>query len=107
MQHIAHHERQRRHATLVAISLDLTASLTDQAIDVFDRLIGALFRKAEGRQTRAFQSDARAINDKIRLFARVGDALIIAHDKKQDAFGVHCQVRSLWPERCGWGILPR
>ena len=62
VQHIADYERQRRHATLVAISLDLAASLTDQAIDLFDRLVGAMFRKAEGRQARAFQSDARAIN---------------------------------------------
>ena len=48
VQHVAGYERQRRHATLVAISLDLAASLTDQAIDLFDRLIGAMFRKAEG-----------------------------------------------------------
>ena len=86
VQHVADHERQRRHATLVAICLDLCANLTDQAVDVFDRLIGALFRKAEGRQVRAFQADARSINNKVRLFARVGDALIAAHDKKRNAF---------------------
>jgi hypothetical protein len=66
VQHVADYERQRRHATLVAISLDLAVSLTDQAIEVFDRLIGALFRKTEGRQARAFQTDARAINEKGR-----------------------------------------
>ncbi len=69
VQHVAGYERQRRHATLVAISLELAASLTDQAIDLFDRLIGAMFRKAEGRHARAFQSDARAINEKVRLYA--------------------------------------
>ena len=63
-------ERQRRHATLVATTLDLTASLTDQAIELFDRLVGAMFRKAEGRQARAFHSDARAINEKVRLYAK-------------------------------------
>jgi hypothetical protein len=78
VQHVASYERQRRHATLVAISLDLAASLTDQAIDLFDRLIGAMFRKAEGRHARAFQSDARAINEKVRLYASVGAALIAA-----------------------------
>jgi TnpA family transposase len=87
VQHIANYERHRRQATLVAISVDLITTLTDQAIDVFDRMIGALFRKAEGRQARTFQADARAINDKVCLFARIGDALITAHDKKQDAFG--------------------
>ena len=77
---------KRRHATLVAISLDLSASLTDQAVDLFDRLVGAMFRKAEGRHARAFQADARAINEKVRLYARVGAALIAAHDDKQDAY---------------------
>ena len=87
VQHVAGYERQRRHATLVAISLDLSANLTDQAIDLFDRLVGAMFRKAEGRHARAFQADARAINEKVRLYARVGAALIAARDGKQDAFG--------------------
>ena len=86
VQHVADYERQRRHATLVAIGLDLGAVLTDQAIDLFDRLVGAMFRKAEGRQARAFQADARAINDKVRLYARVGAAVIAAQEKKQDAF---------------------
>ena len=86
VQHIAGYERQRRHATLVAISLDLSASLTDQAIDLFDRLVGAMFRKAEGRHARAFQADARAINEKVRLYARVGAALIAAREGKQDAY---------------------
>jgi TnpA family transposase len=87
VQHVAGYERQRRHATLVATTLDLSASLTDQAIDLFDRLVGAMFRKAEGRHVRAFQADARAINEKVRLYARVGAALIAARGNKQDAYG--------------------
>ncbi len=86
VQHVAGYERQRRHATLVATTLDLSASLTDAAIDLFDRLVGAMFRKAEGRHTRAFQADARAINDKVRLYARVGGALIAARAREKDAF---------------------
>jgi hypothetical protein len=92
VQHVAGYERQRRHATLVAISLDLAASLTDQAIDLFDRLIGAMFRKAEGRHARAFQSDARAINEKVRLYASVGAALIAAREDHLDAFGAIAAV---------------
>ncbi len=86
VQHIAGYERQRRHATLVAITLDLIADLTDQAIDLFDRLVGTMFRKVEGRHARAFQADGRAINDKVRLYARVGAALIAARERKQDPF---------------------
>jgi Domain of unknown function (DUF4158) len=87
VQHVTRYERQRRHATLVAISLDLAAGLTDQVIDPFDRLISAMFRKAEGRHARAFQADARAINEKVRLYACVGAALITARAGEQDAFG--------------------
>ena len=87
VQHVVRFERQRRHATLVAITLDFAASLTDQAIDLFDRLVGGIFRKAEGRHARAFQADARAINEKVRLYARVGAALITAQTDRQDAFG--------------------
>ncbi len=94
VQHVAGYERQRRHATLVAIGLDLGASLTDQAIDLFDRLVGAMFRRAESRHARAFQADARAINDKVRLYARVGAALIAARAGKQDAFGAITAVIS-------------
>ena len=86
VQHVTGYERQRRHATLVATMLDITASMIDQAIDLFDRLVGAMFRKAEGRQARAFQADARAINEKVRLYARVGAALIAARDGKGDAY---------------------
>ena len=86
VQHIAAYERQRRHATLVAVTLDITATLTDQAMEMFDRLVGAMFRRSEARQERALRSDARAINEKVRLYARVGAALIAAHDGKEDAF---------------------
>ena len=85
-QHLAEYERQRRHATLVAVTLDLSAGLTDHAVDLFDRLVGMMFRKAEERHARAFQADARAINEKVRLYARVGAALIAARENKQDAF---------------------
>jgi hypothetical protein len=87
VQHVAGYERQRRHATLIATTLDITANLTDQAVVLFDRLVGAMFRRAEGRHARAFQADARAINEKVRLYARVGAALIAARDDKQDAYG--------------------
>ncbi len=86
VQHVAEYERQRRHATLTAIGIDLAASLTDRALDLFERLVGAMFRKAEDQHARAFQSDARAINEKVRLYARVGTALIAARDSEQDAF---------------------
>ena len=85
-QHIAGYERQRRHAALVAIIIELSATLTDQAIDLFERLVGTMFSKAETRHARAFQADGRAINEKVRLYARVGAALITAREGGRDPF---------------------
>jgi len=85
-RHLAEVERRRRHATLVAAVLDLTAGLTDQALDVFERLVGSLMRTAEERHARAFAKDGRAINEKIRLYARVGKALIASRAGGGDAF---------------------
>jgi len=85
-QHLAGYERQRRHATLAAITLDLGPALTDQAIDLFERLVGTMFSRAETRHARAFQADGRAVNEKVRLYARVGAALIAAREAEQDPF---------------------
>ena len=99
VQHVAGYERQRRHATLVATSLDISATLTDQAIDLFDRLVGAMFRKAEDRHARAFQTDARAINDKVRIFASIGAALVAGRERKQDGYDAILALMS-WENFC-------
>ena len=45
-----------------------------------------MFSKAETRHARAFQADGRAINEKVRLYARVGTALIAAREGGQDPY---------------------
>lgn len=77
-QHLRALTETRRRATLVATVLDTKVRLTDDAVDLFDKLMGRLFRRAEAREADAFQRDKRAINDKVRLFARLGEALIRA-----------------------------
>jgi len=60
--------------------------LTDEAIVVFERLVGTMFSRAETRHARAFQADGRAVNEKARLYAPVGAALIAAREAEQDPF---------------------
>ena len=83
-QHLRALSPLRRRAILVATILDTTIRLTDDTIEFFDRLMGRLFRRAEVRAAEAFQNDRRAINDKVRLLARLGDALIAAKDDGRD-----------------------
>ena len=86
LQHLKTLAPLRRRAILAVTALELITRLTDEAIGMFDRLIGGLFRRAERRAAEALQANARAVNDKIRLLARVGDALIEARNTGSDAF---------------------
>jgi hypothetical protein len=37
-----------------------------------DQMIGRLFNRSERKQQEGFQQNAKAINDKVRLYAEVG-----------------------------------
>ena len=77
-QHLRMLSSLRRRATLVATVLDTTMRLTDDGIALFDRAVGRMFRRAERREENALLRDARAVNDKVRLLAKLGTALIKA-----------------------------
>ena len=77
---------ERRHATLVAVVLDTTATLTDEMLEMHERTIGREFKKAERRHHDAFQESGKAINEKVRLYATVGRALIESRTKAIDPF---------------------
>ena len=83
-QHLRALSLLRRRATLVATVLDTTARLTDDGIGLFDRAVGRMFRRAEAREEDAVLRDARAANDKVRLFAKLGVALIAAKEGNAD-----------------------
>ncbi len=77
-QHLRSLSQLRRRATLVATVLDTTTRLTDDGVGLFDRAVGRMFRRAEAREEEAVLRDARAVNDKVRLLAKLGAALIEA-----------------------------
>jgi hypothetical protein len=78
VQHLAELEPLRRYATLTAVVLDLTATLTDEALNMFEHLIGKLFKKSERAHADEFHASGKSINEKVRLYARIGKALIAA-----------------------------
>ena len=75
-QHLRDLEPDRRYATLVAVILETKATIIDQIVDLHDRLIGALFNRAKRAHAEQFQQSARAINEKLRLYWRSGEALL-------------------------------
>ena len=81
---LAKFEPQRRYATLVALAIEGMATVTDEIIDLHDRILGKLFNAAKNKHQQQFQASGKAINAKVRLFGRIGQALIEA---KRD--GIH------------------
>jgi hypothetical protein len=77
---------ERRYATLVAVLLETSATITDEILDLNDRLLGSLFAKAKRQFESAFQDAGRAINDKVRLYAKIDQALIEAKTSQSDPF---------------------
>jgi hypothetical protein len=51
-----------------------------------------MFCKAEARQARTFYGDAKAINEKVRLYANVGAALITARSSEKSAYDAIASV---------------
>ncbi len=85
-QHLRDLETNRRHATLVATLLDTRATLIDETIELHERMLGSLFSRAKRRHEEDFQQAGRAINDKVRLYSRIGCALVEARQQGGDPF---------------------
>lgn len=85
-QHLRDLEPTRRHATLVAVILDTRATLIDEIIDLHDRFMASLFSKAKRNHAERFQQSGKAINEKVRLYSRIGRALLEAKQSGSDPF---------------------
>lgn len=85
-QHLRDLEDVRRHATLAAVLLDTQATVIDESLDMNERIIGKLFTEAKRKHVEAFHNQGKAINDKVRLYSRVGHALIDARETGADPF---------------------
>jgi len=79
-------ESQRRYATLVAQAIEGQATVTDEIIDLHDRIIGKFFNTAKNKHARQFQASAKSINDKVRLYGQIGQVLLTAKEDGADPF---------------------
>ena len=85
-QHLRDLEALRRYATLCAVVLDTQATLTDEIIDMHDRILGALFTRAKNNHVERFHQSGKAINAKLRLYSRIGRVLLDAKQSGGDPF---------------------
>ncbi|EFD9165367.1 DUF4158 domain-containing protein, partial [Escherichia coli] len=56
---LAKFEVQRRYATLVALAIEGMATVTDEIIDLHDRIIGKLFNAAKNKHQQQFQASGK------------------------------------------------
>ena len=79
-------EPQRRYATLAAVVLESTATVIDELVDLHDRILVKLFSGAKHKHQQQFQKQGKAINDKVRLYSRIGQALLEAKESGSDPY---------------------
>ena len=93
----------RRRATLVAFLLDLEERLTDNALEMADKLIGSIFTRAKNAQARSYATTSKNVARLMLIFRRTIDALTEAVDH----VGLEDAVprRALGLEVVGWNTL--
>ena len=94
---LARFEPKRRLATLVAMVIEARSTLIDQSIELNEQIIGSVFNRAKRSQEHQWQQESRAVNQKVRLYAQIGERLLQARDEGADAFAAIEQVFS-WQE---------
>ena len=95
---IARYTVPRRRAILIALLVDLEARLIDAALDMADKLIGAMFRRAKNSQGARYAASSRDVARLMRLFRTTIDALSDADEQGADP------IQAL-EDAVGWHVL--
>lgn len=85
-QDLSKFEPNRRYATIIALILETHATLIDEIIEMHDRIIGNLFSRSQRNKEKNFQQSGKSINEKLRLYYRIGNALVEAKQTGSDPF---------------------
>jgi TnpA family transposase len=79
-------EDERKYATLVAITIEGTVMITDELIELHDRIMMKIFGLAKKKHKEEFHSHGKEINDKVMLYSKIGHALMEARRIGQNPF---------------------
>jgi Domain of unknown function (DUF4158) len=81
LQHLREYKPRKRFGILAAFLLQSAPNLTDELIEMFMRLVGRWFNRADQRRWETFQNNGRHINQKLHEFIILGRGLMEAHAK--------------------------
>ncbi|RAP73094.1 Tn3 family transposase [Candidatus Erwinia dacicola] len=74
----------RRYASLVCVISEARATLTDEVIDLHERILGSLFSWAKRTQAERLQQTGKLIQSKLKQYVTVGQALLNARESGED-----------------------
>ncbi|VFS55813.1 Transposase and inactivated derivatives, TnpA family [Kluyvera cryocrescens] len=74
----------RRYATLVCVIQEARATLTDEVIELHERILGTLFSQAKRTQAERLQLTGKLIQSKLKQYVTVGQALLHARESGED-----------------------
>lgn len=76
----------RRYASLVCVISEAKATLTDEVIDLHERILGSLFSSAKRTQAERLQQTGRLIQSKLKQYVTIGQALLNARESGEDSW---------------------
>ena len=97
-QHLGRLDRPRRLAILVAFAIEVEVALTDGAILLFEKMVGALFRRAANTRSERTLEDAKRLRETARRHAALGRLLIDCRYSNDDP-------RDAVEQAMGWSAL--
>jgi len=85
-QHLSDFEQNRRYTTMVAVLLEIRATITDEIIEIHDRIMNTVFRDAKNKQKNRLQDSGKKINTQLQLFLKLVTALLDARETGEDPY---------------------
>ena len=83
-QHLARFDTPRRLATLVVFAREMEAVLTDAALAMFDKMLGAVFRRADRAHKDNLVDRAKTLDASARVLLGMAKAMLVAKEKGED-----------------------
>lgn len=85
---LAKFEPHRRYATLFAMAVEGMATVTDEVIELHDRIVGRLLRRAKNRYDASTLASRTSVTALMRTYSRLGEALLNARETGEEPFSV-------------------
>lgn len=74
----------RRYATMVCVLTEARATIIDEIIELHERILGSMFSRAKRQQAERLQKTGKLIQQKLRQYVSVGQAILNARNAGED-----------------------